>query len=126
MEMTSITDSILTSIKKLLGSSEEITAFDPDIIMHINSVFLSLHQLGVGPDEGFFIDDAVPTWSDYVSDKLLGNSVKAYVYLNVKLVFDPPANSYAIDSINKLINKHEWRIKEYVETKNKRRGEDHI
>lgn len=126
MEMTSITDSILTSIKKLLGLSEEITAFDPDILMHINSVFLSLHQLGVGPDEGFFIDDAVPTWSDYVSDKLLGNSVKTYVYLNVRLLFDPPANSYAIDSINKLISKYEWRIKEYVETKNKRRGEDHI
>lgn len=108
-------DSILSSIKKLLGLSEEYDPFDSDIIIHINSVFLTLNQLGVGPDEGFFIIDKSAIWSDFASDKILVNAVKTYMYLKVKLLFDPPASSTAIESINRMISEYEWRINKHVE-----------
>lgn len=109
-------DSILTSIKKLLGIDESYDVFDPDIIMHINSVFMTLSQLGVGPDEGFFIEDKNAIWSSYDSNVKLLNAVKTYIYLKVRLVFDPPTSSAAIDSINRQINESEWRINVEAET----------
>lgn len=109
-------DSILTSIKKLLGIDESYDVFDPDIIMHINSVFMTLSQLGVGPDEGFFIEDKNAIWSSYDSNVKLLNAVKTYIYLKVRLAFDPPASSAAIDSINRQINESEWRINVEAET----------
>lgn len=104
-------ESILTSIKKLLGITEDYTQFDTDIIMHINSVFSTLTQLGVGPDIGFMINDKSVVWSDYftTSDPRL-NFVKTYIYLKVRLVFDPPQSSAAIDAINRQISELEWRI----------------
>ena len=80
-------ESILTSIKKLLGISEEYEQFDQDIIMHINTVFMNLTQLGVGPDKGFYIEDADATWDDFVNlDKNIQlQAVKTYIYLKVKL-----------------------------------------
>ena len=103
-------ESILTSIKKLLGISEDDTSFDPDIIMHINSVFMVLRQLGVGPVEGFSIEGEDSVWSDYLSDNALIQSVKTYMYMKVRLIFDPPTNSAMIDSMNRLIDEFEWRL----------------
>lgn len=103
-------DSILTSVKKMLGIAEEYTHFDADLIMHINSVFMILAQLGVGPSEGFFIEDDTTTWDEFIQDKKEINSVKSYVGLKVRLLFDPPTSSSQIDNANKLINELEWRL----------------
>ena len=103
-------DSILTSIKKLLGIAEEYTQFDEDIIMHINTVFLNLTQLGVGPEEGFAIEDDVASWEDFINDNTQLQAVKTYVYLKVKLLFDPPLSSSVIESMNRMIAELEWRL----------------
>lgn len=103
-------DSILTSIKKLLGIEEEYTQFDSDIIMHINTVFLNLTQLGVGPAEGFLIEDDSATWDDFIGDSNRLQAVKTYVYLKVKLLFDPPLSSSVTESINRIISELEWRL----------------
>lgn len=103
-------DSILDSIKKLLGPTETYTYFDPDIILHINTVFAVLNQLGVGPQNGFMITGSSETWSDYLSDAKLLELVKTYVYLKVKLIFDPPLGSSAMDAVKSLIDEMEWRI----------------
>lgn len=103
-------ESILTSIKKLLGIEEEYTHFDTDVIMHINSVFADLTQIGVGPSEGFSISDASETWYDYISDSKTIANVKQYIYLKVKLVFDPPTNSSVLTSYEKTIDRLEWRL----------------
>ena len=103
-------ESILISIKKLLGIAEEYDQFDSDIIMHINSVFMILTQLGVGPAEGFSIEDDTAVWTDFIQDVKKLESVKTYIYLKVKLLFDPPLSSAVIDSTNRLINELEWRL----------------
>lgn len=103
-------ESILTSIKKLLGIEEEYIQFDDDIIMHINSVFLNLTQLGVGPVDGFFIEDDTATWDDFIGDDTQLQAVKTYMYLKVKLLFDPPLSSSVIESINRMISELEWRL----------------
>lgn len=103
-------ESILISIKKLLGITEEYDQFDPDIIMHINSVFMVLTQLGIGPSEGFSIEDDTSVWSDFIKDANKIEAVKSYIYLKVKLLFDPPLSSAVIDSTNRLINELEWRL----------------
>ena len=110
MEMT---DSILTSIKKLLGIEEEYTYFDTDIVMHINSVFSILSQLGVGPTDGFSIEGSDATWDQFFTSDMNANSfsmVKSYVYLKVRLLFDPPLSSAAMESINRQISELEWRL----------------
>lgn len=103
-------ESILTSTKKLLGITEEYKHFDADIITHINSVFMILHQLGVGPVGGFSIAGEYEKWSDFTSDVLSYEPVKSYVYLKVKLLFDPPLSSAVMESTNKLINELEYRL----------------
>ena len=103
-------DSILTSIKKLLGITEDYEHFDQDIIMHINSVFMILTQMGVGPADGFRIEDDSATWSDFTSDLKVLESVKSYMYLKVRLLFDPPTSSSVLDSTNRLISELEWRL----------------
>lgn len=103
-------ESILTSIKKLLGISEEYAMFDSDLIMHINSVFMILTQLGIGPSEGFNIEDDSATWDEFVSDDLKLDLIKSYMHLKVKLLFDPPLNSAVIESMNRMINEFEWRL----------------
>ena len=109
-------NSILTSIKKLLGISEEYEDFDKEIIMHINSAFSVLTQLGVGPVCGFVITDSNTEWSAFLSDNHRLEFVKNYVYLKVKLGFDPPTNSAAIEAINRQISELEWRIIVAIET----------
>ena len=102
--------SILTSMKKLLGITEEYSHFDTDIIIHINSIFSILTQLGVGPEDGFSISDATETWSEYLlSDKRI-EMIKTFMYLKLKLIFDPPVSSGVIEAMNKTINELEWRI----------------
>lgn len=103
-------ESILTSIKKLLGISEEYEQFDSDIIMHINSVFLNLTQLGVGPAAGFSIEDKYTEWDEFISDSTQLQAVKSYMYLKVKLLFDPPLSSSVIESMNRMIAELEWRL----------------
>jgi len=103
-------DSILTSIKKLLGIAEEYTHFDSDIIMHINSVFSILTQLGVGPSNGFSIEDDMAVWSDFIGDNSKIESVKSYVHLKVKLLFDPPLSSSVMEAMNRMIGELEWRL----------------
>ena len=106
--------SILTSIKKLLGIAAEYTDFDQDIIMHINSVFSILKQLGVGPKEGFVITGDTEEWTDFMPDKYI-SLVKSYVYLKVRLMFDPPVNSALIESMNRQISEFEWRLNVEIE-----------
>jgi len=125
-------DSILTNVKKIVGITEADTSFDSDIIMHTNTVFSVLTQLGIGPTAGFMIEDATSTWDDFLgirqsgqlqadgsvvytdehlasANKLL-NMVKTYVYLRVRLIFDPPQTSFVIESLNKQIEELEVRI----------------
>lgn len=101
---------ILESIKKVLGLSDEYTAFDQDIIMHINSVLSDLHLLGIGPVDGFQITDKTALWSDYLDNDLTLNNVKTYIALRVRLLFDPPASSFAIEALNNQIQAFEWKI----------------
>lgn len=103
-------ESILTSIKKMLGITEEYTHFDADIIMHINSVFMILTQMGVGPEEGFFIEDKKMYWEDFVEDPAELQAVKSYMYLKVKSLFDPSASSAVAGSMDRLISELEWRL----------------
>ena len=103
-------DSILTSIKKLLGITEEYEHFDQDIIIHINSVFMILNQLGVGPSNGFSITDKTAVWSDFISEGSNLESVKSYIYLKVRLLFDPPTTSAVMESMNRMISELEFRL----------------
>ena len=103
-------ESILTSIKKLLGITEEYTYFDVDIIMHINSAFSILTQLGVGPSNGFSIEDDSSTWDEFITDKSVLESVKSYIYMKVRLMFDPPSSSFVLDSMDKMTKELEWRL----------------
>lgn len=102
--------SILNCTKKILGISEDYTAFDEDIITHINSVFSTLTQLGIGPEEGFIIEDDSAEWADFFGDDLQYHSVKSYVYLRVRMLFDPPTTSYVLTAMEKQIQELEWRL----------------
>lgn len=110
-------ESILTSIKKLLGIAEDYTHFDPDIIMHINSVFMTLTQLGVGPAEGFTISDRFAMWRDFIPETQRVEAVKSYMYLKVKLLFDPPLAGSVLESYNNQIREYEWRLNVAVDPK---------
>lgn len=112
-------ESILTSIKKMLGIDEEYTHFDADIIMHINSVLMILTQLGVGPAEGFVIEDDTSTWVDFIPDANAAqlHAAKSYIYMKVKLIFDPPLSSAVIESMNRQIAEFEWRLNVAVDPK---------
>ena len=111
-------ESILTSIKKLLGPSGEYEAFDTDIIIHINTALMDLRRLGVGPVTGFRIEDETTTWNDFLSEEemLRLESIKDYVYLNVRMLFDPPTNGSHMDAMSKRIEKLEWTINMAVES----------
>jgi hypothetical protein len=112
-----MSESILISIKKLLGIAAENTDFDQDIIIHINSVFMVLRQLGIGPVEGFRIEDKNTTWDEFIEDDSYFDTVKSYMYFKVKIMFDPPTNSTVMESTNRLINELEWRLNVDAETR---------
>jgi hypothetical protein len=104
-------DSILTSVKKMLGITEEYTHFDADIVMHINSVFADLAQMGVGPSSGFTIWDSSAIWDDFILDSLLLQSVKSYMYLRVKMLFDANSmGSSTLAAYERQISQWEWRL----------------
>lgn len=105
-----MSESILTNTKKILGLAEDYTVFDTDIIIHINSVFSTLNQLGLGPEEGFMIEDATAVWDDFLSDDLRLNNVKTYVYLRVRVLFDPPTSSFGLAAMQEQIKELEWRL----------------
>ena len=110
-------DSILDTTKKLLGFESDYTAFDLDIITHINTVFFTLTQLGVGPSQGFFITDKESTWEEFTGlDNL--NAVKSYMGLRVRLLFDPPTSSFAMESFKKQAEELEWRLHVFMEEVN--------
>lgn len=103
-------DSILNSVKKTLGITYEYTHFDTDIIMHINSVFNILTQLGAGPAEGYRIEDGDNMWSEFTDDNVLLELCKSYVCAKVRMMFDPPTTSSISESMNRIIGELEWRI----------------
>jgi len=107
-----VSDSILTTTKKVLGIEEDYVDFDVDVILHINSVFSTLNQLGIGTDDGFMILDASPTWVDFFGPDPRLNAVKSYVFLRVKLLFDPPGTSFLINAYQQQIQEMEWRLAE--------------
>ena len=107
--MTTV-ESILTSIKKLLGITEDYEHFDGELMIHINSVFAVLNQLGVGPNAGFVITDKSFVWKDFLNDNKTLEFVKTFVYLKVRLLFDPPQSSAVIEAINRQASEYEWRI----------------
>lgn len=112
-------ESILTSIKKLLGIAEEYEHFDADIIMHINSVFMDLNQLGVGPSNGFCIQDEESIWTDFVEDATTLQAVKSYMYLRVKILFDSSSmGSATLAAYERQIQQWEWRLNVAVENSN--------
>lgn len=108
-------DSILKSVKKAIGLDATDTSFDLDVIMHINSVFTTLNQLGVGPEDEYTIDGNVETWTEFIGDQKNINSVRSYMYLKVRMLFDPPATSFALDAMDKQIKEYEWRLNVAVE-----------
>lgn len=108
-------DSILDSTKKNLGLDASYTVFDPSIITYINSVFSTLQQIGVGPLEGFAIEDKTAVWTDFVDDKTL-NGVKSYMYLRVRLLFDPPQTSHANAAMEQMAKEAEWRLNVHAES----------
>lgn len=105
-----MSESILISIKKLLGIAAENTDFDQDIILHINSVFMILRQLGLGPEDGYRIEADSNTWTEFVEDAAYLDAVKSYIYYKVKLLFDPPTNGTVMEATNRVINELEWRL----------------
>lgn len=110
-----MSDSILDTVKKVVGIDPDYTAFDLDIMMHINTVFSDLHQLGVGPEAGFEVTTKNDKWSDFIGTSPVVNNVKTYTYLRVKLLFDPPPTSFALDAMKQQIEELAWRINVYRE-----------
>lgn len=111
--MAAMSYSILTSVKKILGLAEDYEIFDLDVIMHINTALGTLAQLGIGPEDGFMIEDKTATWGDFLPDngnRPLLQGVQTYICLRVRLAFDPPATSFVIDSFQKQIQELEWRL----------------
>ena len=109
-----LTGSILTSMKQMLGIPAADTAFDVELIVQINTVFMTLNQLGIGPEEGFVISNATPVWTDFLEDPIKYSAVGSLMYLRLRLIFDPPGTSYLQDSIRSQIAEYEWRLANQV------------
>lgn len=116
-------ESILDSIKKLLGIQPEYRVFDQDLIIHINTVFIILNQFNIGPSEGFFLEDGTELWDDYITEVSEG-IIRTYIYLKVRLLFDPPASSALLESINAMIAELEWRLYIVGDEKAMKGGDD--
>lgn len=108
--MPAVPNSILDTTKKMLGLEYDYDQFDIDVIIHINTVFARLTQLGVGPRDGFEIEDSTKLWADYLGTNKLLNQVKSFMYLQVRMYFDPPTTSFDLTAKNEQINKMEWLI----------------
>ena len=108
-------ESILKSTKKILGLADNYTPFDLDVITHINAAFSILDQLGVGPDGGFMIEDEVTVWGDYAAPPNQLHLIKTYVFLKVRMLFDPPTTSFLIEATNNQLREYEWRLNTFRE-----------
>lgn len=108
--------SILTSIKKLLGITADCTDFDTNIIMHINTVFMTINQLGVGPDKPFVIEDDKAVWKDFLEDDTNFEAVKSYIHLKVRLIFDPPLSTAVREAMEQSVHELEWRLNVQAES----------
>lgn len=113
-----MSDSILTTTKKALGLAADYDAFDPEIVMFINTVFSRLDDLGVGPEGGYAIEDENDLWSTYLNDDPILNRIQSYMYLRVKMLFDPPTTSFLMNAIDAQIDKMEWLINAHWERDN--------
>lgn len=112
--MAEVDDSILNTVKKILGFEADYKAFDLDIITHINSTFFTLNQIGVGPKDGFMITGSEDTWDSFIGpDKIM--AVKSYMALKVRLLFDPPSSSFVLESLNRQATEMEWRLNVHME-----------
>ena len=111
-----IDESILNSVKKMLGLSTEYDYFDQDIIMHINTTFMVLTQLGIGPVNGFYIQDESATWDEFLGNEKNLEAVKTYIYLKVKLMFDPPLSNTVMECMKQNISELEWRLNHQTES----------
>ncbi len=108
-------ESILISIKKMLGLTEEYDVFDADILTHINSTMFTLSQLGVNDGETFIVTDMTSTWDDYIPNKKLQSIIKTYIFMKTRYLFDPPTHSYVMDAMKNTMLELEWRIKIEIE-----------
>lgn len=111
-------ESILKTLKKMLGMDSEFTAFDTDLLMHINSIFMTLHQLGVGPKEVFRISGDEETWGSFLSNSRTENDLNAvmdYMYLKLRILFDPPSSSYVLSALESQMKEYEWRLNAQAE-----------
>lgn len=117
-------DSILVTVKKLLNIDAEDYAFDTDIVLLINSEFMTLKQLGIGPENGFSIKDYREKWSDFSNDPDLIDTLKIYVASRVRMLFDPPASSIVADALNSRINELQWRLNVQAESNSNREEVD--
>lgn len=111
-----MSDSILTSVKKVLNIPADYSAFDQDVLMHINSVFSTINQLGIGPEGGLTIENATPTWAALIGSDPRLNFVKSYVYLRVRMLFDPPSTSFHLEALKQQYQELEWRMNVYRES----------
>lgn len=109
-------ESILTSVKKYIGIAEEYEHFDPDVIMHINTAFAVLWQLGVGPSSAFRITDKTKKWADFTQDEEELAMAQSYVFERVKLKFDPPSSSALLQALKESVTESEWRLNVAAET----------
>lgn len=109
-ETVNVSESILLSVKKMLGLDKDYDVFDPELIIHINTVFGTLHQLGVGPEDQFRITGDSEVWSDFTTEGEQTDEVKSYVYLRVRLLFDPPSSSFVLSSFKEQLQELEWRL----------------
>jgi hypothetical protein len=109
-------ESILTSTKKILGLDEGYDVFDLDIITFINSALSTLDQLGVGPVGGYTITGPEEVWDDLTLPANQLQLVKTYLFLKVRMLFDPPTTSYLISALNEQLKEYEWRLNSFVET----------
>lgn len=110
-----MSESILNSVKHTLNLAADFTPFDQDVILHINSAFSTLNQLGLGPEEGYMITDATETWDAFFGSDLRLNNIKTYVYLRVRMLFDPPTTAYLVEAMKQQILELEWRLNVYRE-----------
>lgn len=115
---------ILKSTKKVLGVHPDDPAFDLDLMMHVNAVFSTLQQLGVGPAEGFMIEDGDEEWGAFLDNTVLLNQSKIYMFLSIKIIFDPPASSFALDALKDQREEKAWRLQ--VEAEDQRSREDEL
>ena len=109
-------DSILISIKKMLGIEPDMTNFDVEIIIYINSVIMTLNQIGVTPD-GFIILNSDDVWNDMIGERTDIEAIKTFIYLKVRLLFDPPSSSFVLEAMKQLASEMEWRLNVQVENK---------